>query len=298
MIKLIASDLDGTLLNGEHKISETTKAAIKRAKEQGIEFMVSTGRNYSMTKDVMAEAGMRCAGIMSSGAEVWSEDGRLVRKTPLTAASLIGITEMADKYPVAVRLFTREGDFMVGTYEEMVDSMIEDFKFFRKTDSTEEIQSDPMFIRLLDNMQNVDSVETLIKNNTFVYKVFIFSSNLEVIEQLKKDLEHVDGIASAASSESNIEVTDIRAQKGLVLKEIMEERGYTMDEVMVLGDSLNDYSMISMDYGVTVAMGNAIDELKAVAKYIAKTNVENGVADVIDRVLADDGSLEELRNNR
>ena len=55
-----------------------------------------------------------------------------------------------------------------------------------------------------------------------------------------------------------MEITDARAQKGPILKEYIESLGYTMDEVMVLGDSLNDYSMMSMDFGATVAMGNAV----------------------------------------
>ena len=63
-------------------------------------------------------------------------------------------------------------------------------------------------------------------------------------------------IAVASSFESNVEITDARAQKGPILKEYIESLGYTMDEVMVLGDSLNDYSMMSMDFGATVAMGN------------------------------------------
>ena len=58
-----------------------------------------------------------------------------------------------------------------------------------------------------------------------------------------------------------------------------------MYEVMVLGDSLNDYSMISMDFGATVAMGNAVPEIKEAAKYITKSNNEFGVAYAIDQVL-------------
>ena len=73
------------------------------------------------------------------------------------------------------------------------------------------------------------------------------------------------------------------------LKEYIEALGYTMDEVMVLGDSLNDYSMISMDFGATVAMGNAVPEIKNAAKYITKTNNEFGVAYAVDEVLKKQG---------
>ena len=82
-----------------------------------------------------------------------------------------------------------------------------------------------------------------------------------------------------------MEITDARAQKGPILKEYIESLGYTMDEVMVLGDSLNDYSMMSMDCGATVAMGNAVSELKKAAKYITKSNDELGVAYAIRELL-------------
>ena len=75
-------------------------------------------------------------------------------------------------------------------------------------------------------------------------------------------MKKIPKIAVASSFESNVEITDARAQKGPILKEYIESLGYTMDEVMVLGDSLNDYSMMSMDFGATVAMGNAVSELK------------------------------------
>ena len=96
-------------------------------------------------------------------------------------------------------------------------------------------------------------------------------------------------LAVASSFILNQEVTEVRAQKGPVLKEYIESLGYTMDEVMVLGDSLNDYSMISMDFGATVAMENAVPEIKKAAKYITKSNNEFGVAYAIDQVLERQG---------
>lgn len=77
----------------------------------------------------------------------------------------------------------------------------------------------------------------------------------------------------------------MRAQKGPVLKEYIESLGYTMEEVMVFGDSLNDFSMLEMDFGATVAMENADPEVKAVAKYVTKSNTEHGVAYVIEKLL-------------
>ena len=58
-----------------------------------------------------------------------------------------------------------------------------------------------------------------------------------------------------------------------------------MDEVMVFGDSLNDYSMLSMDFGATIAMENADEAVKIVSKYVTKSNIEDGVAYTIEKLL-------------
>lgn len=94
------------------------------------------------------------------------------------------------------------------------------------------------------------------------YKIFIFAADVEQLEKLGDELRENPAVAVASSFIYNQEVTAVEAQKGPVLKEYIEALGYTMDEVMVLGDSLNDYSMISMDFGATVAMENAVPEIK------------------------------------
>ena len=112
---------------------------------------------------------------------------------------------------------------------------------------------------------------------------------MDQLEKLSDELRENPAIAVASSFIYNQEITAVEAQKGPVLKEYIESLGYTMDEVMVLGDSLNDYSMISMDFGATVAMGNAVPEIKNAAKYITKTNNEFGVAYAVDEVLKKQG---------
>ena len=96
---------------------------------------------------------------------------------------------------------------------------------------------------------------------------------MEQLEKLSDELKENLAVAVASSFIYNQEITAVEAQKGPVLKEYIESLGYTMDEVMVLGDSLNDYSMISMDFGATVAMENAVPEIKRAAKYITKNNI-------------------------
>ena len=110
-----------------------------------------------------------------------------------------------------------------------------------------------------------------------------------MLAQIGKKLEPDREIAVASSFPTNLEITDVRAQKGPVLREYAGSLGYTMDEIMVLGDSLNDLSMISMDFGATVAMENGDQEVKRAAKYITKTNREFGVAYAIRELIKHQG---------
>ena len=149
----------------------------------------------------------------------------------------------------------------------------------------EEVVKTSEYRRAIESVKVVSDFEEIEKAGIPVFKLFMFSHDLELVRRVTKHLEKNPKIAVASSFESNVEITDARAQKGPILKEYIESLGYTMDEVMVLGDSLNDYSMMSMDFGATVAMGNAVSELKKAAKYITKSNDELGVAYAIRELL-------------
>ena len=116
-------------------------------------------------------------------------------------------------------------------------------------------------------------------------KMFLFSEDVKMLQEIKKELVKNENLAVSSSLNTNLEVTHVKAQKGPILKQYIEGLGYTMDEVMVLGDSLNDLSMMEMDFGATIAMENADEEIKKAAKYITKSNEEDGVAHVIDEMM-------------
>lgn len=142
------------------------------------------------------------------------------------------------------------------------------------------------FYQLLkDKTRCVENYEELEKMKAPISKIFVFSLKLEALKKLRKELEKIPGIVIASSGDNNLEITDVSAQKGIVLKRYIESLGYEMEEVMVLGDSMNDHSMFSMDFGSKVAMGNADPEIKKLATLITKSNAEDGVAFAIENLL-------------
>ena len=287
MIKVIASDMDGTLLGDDHGIAPETLAAVKRACDAGIRFMVATGRNFPGAMEELNGTDLTCDYVVSSGAEVRNPQQEVVKSTPISIDLCEEVYNTAKKYPVSVAFFTDRYDYRIGTKKEIEDGIIQQIRLFSMDRNTSEeiVRESPQYRRIAGNTKGISDIRSLESSGAPVYKIFIFAEDVELLGKLSDELRENPAIAVASSFVYNQEITAVEAQKGPVLKEYIESLGYTMDEVMVLGDSLNDYSMISMDFGATVAMGNAVPEIKEAAKYITKSNNEFGVAYAIDQVL-------------
>lgn len=291
MIKVIASDMDGTLLGEDHKIAPETLSAIKEACDAGIRFMICTGRNFPGAMNELEGADLTCDYIVGSGAEVRNPRQQVVRSTAISPRLCREIYETVRKYPISVTFCTDGDDYRIGTEEEVEESLIRQIQAFHLNQCRDEIRDTELYQRMKRNTRVISGIEELEKAGLPVYKLFLFSGDLEMLDKIRRELEKNQEIAVSSSFENNLEITDVKAQKGPVLKEYIESLGYTMDEVMALGDSLNDYSMLSMDFGATVAMENAVPEIRRVAKYTTRSNVEFGVAYAIRELLKHQGPV-------
>lgn len=285
MIKVIASDMDGTLLGDDHKPAPETLAAVQRACDSGIRFMIATGRNFPGAMAELKDCGLVCDYIVSSGAEVRNPRQQVVAVHPISMELCRTIYEEIKDYPISVTFCTDGNDYKIGTPEEIEESLMLQMHLFFSDLPREELVQTETYQRIIRSTKTVSDMDELETAKVPIYKLFLYSEDKGMLGELKQRLEQNKEIAVASSFPTNLEITDVRAQKGPVLKEYIESLGYTMDEVMALGDSLNDLSMIEMDFGATVAMANAEPEVKDAAKYITKSNTEFGVAYAIDRLL-------------
>ncbi len=285
MIKVIASDMDGTLLGDDHKPAPETLAAVQRACDSGIRFMIATGRNFPGAMAELKDCGLVCDYIVSSGAEVRNPRQQVVAVHPISMELCRTIYEEIKEYPISVTFCTDGNDYKIGTPEEIEESLMLQMHLFFSDLPREELVQTETYQRIIRSTKTVSDMDELEAAKVPIYKLFLYSEDKGMLGELKQRLEQNKEIAVASSFPTNLEITDVRAQKGPVLKEYIESLGYTMDEVMALGDSLNDLSMIEMDFGATVAMANAEPEVKDAAKYITKSNTEFGVAYAIDRLL-------------
>ena len=285
MIRVIASDMDGTLLGDDHRIAPETLEAIKEAQEAGIRFMIATGRNFKGAMAELQDTGLVCDYVVGSGAEVRDPMQNVIETRVLSRELCRRVYKSVKKFPVSVIFCTDGYDYRVGTPGEVEESLILELQLFHENMTREEILKTSVYRRIKENSKVVSGLKEMEEKKIPVYKIFLFSDDTDMLEQIDKVLGENRDIAVASSFPTNLEITDVRAQKGPVLKNYIERLGYAMYEVMVFGDSLNDLSMLEMDFGATVAMENASPEVKAAAKYVTKSNNEHGVAYAIRELL-------------
>lgn len=285
MIKVIASDMDGTLLGEDHKVAARTLEAIHKAQEKGIRFMIATGRNFRSAMEQLGDLELECDYIVGSGAEIRNSKQEVIDSTPISMEICEEIRETLKPFPISIIYCTDEYDYRIGTLENVEESILKQIELFHMDMPREEIIQTELYQRVKSMTKIVEDFQELKKKEVPVYKIFLFSDDLDVLHEIQEVLEKNEKIAVSSSFKTNLEITDVEAQKGPVLKKYIESLGYTMDEVMAFGDSLNDYSMLSMDFGATIAMGNADELVKNVSKYVTKRNRDCGVAYVIENLL-------------
>lgn len=285
MIKVIASDMDGTLLGDDHRLAPRTVQAIRRACDAGIRFMIATGRDLNGVKQELDGTGLVCDYIVGSGAEVRDPQQNIISRVQMDMGMCEEIYNVLRNYPVSTIFMTGECDYSIGTPETLEEDMRQNLSVFYSNLTMEEILETEMYRHMKENTRIIPDFQALKDGKINVYKIFTFCCDTEVLGELGRQLRKDERLAVASSLVNNLEITDARAQKGPVLKDYIESLGYTMDEVMTFGDSMNDYSMLSMDFGATVAMGNSEPEIIKAAKYLTKTNDEYGVAYTIEEML-------------
>lgn len=285
MIKLIASDMDGTLLNDQMEVSTANADAIKAAQDAGIEFLVATGRNIQEAKPFFDYANIQSGLITLNGAEIFNTEATVVDSYPIADSSVLKIIEIFNNNEIYFELTTNKGVYSNNYNQRLVnvaDLMIE-LNPSLKYDDALKISEEKLKMM---TTQYVDSYDEILNDDSFsILKIISFSANgRQYLSDLVEKLSTAEKLVVTSSSFNNIEINDFKAQKGFALMNYAKENGYHESEVMAIGDNLNDFSMIKMA-GTGVAMKNAVPEIKEIANVETDTNVNDGVAKIIKKAI-------------
>jgi len=287
MVKLVAVDLDGTFLNSKRQVSKRNIEAIRQLQEMGIKFVTNSGRDYHGVKIVIEHTQINCDYICMNGGAVFRCDGTLLKTSHMEKEIVQSILDRVDQEEYFIDINTDAGT-CVTISEEEAEVFIRGRLNCYNNDKMimieqEEIERD--IKRIKESFTYVKDIDEIYERGYRICKVSISHNDTDKISKLRQEFAKNPEISVAASFDTNIEITDKNANKGLALEAYAREHNIKMEEVMAFGDSLNDYSMLSKDFGYTVAMGNAIDKIKDVAKYITKTNDEDGVAHFVKEII-------------
>lgn len=288
MIKLIASDMDGTLLDAHMSVSPENAEAIRFANDAGVEFMVATGRNYQEARAALDEVGIDCAMITLNGAQVFDKEGNSLFTVSIPNNQAISVLDILDANGIYYEVATNDG-----LYSENQAKRIESFASMVATHLPHltykmAIAMASAKLELL-HITYVDSIRAILEEkNLEVLKIICFhTEGPAVLGPVGKQISLLGDLAVTSSGQNNIEVNHKNAQKGIAVAHVAHERGISLEEVMTIGDNFNDVSMLQVA-GVSFAMGNAEIEVKDYAKYTTDTNLKSGVGKAILRAIAED----------
>lgn len=285
MLKMIASDMDGTLLNNQLVIPEDNIKAIKLAQEKGVHFLVATGRSHTEARPVLEAAGINCPMITANGAQGFDTEGNnlfTIGFSEQVSRDLILKLEENDLY---FEIATTEGFFSTNRSQREANS--KRFLQAHQPELTPEA-IDALAAQQLEHfpVQFINSFQELFhKEGVAILKFIIFGhDDLTLLEKIAEELATIGDLAITSSFKGNIEITHSDAQKGLALTKYAASLGISLEQTMALGDNFNDLSMLTR-VGYSVAMGNAEPEIKAIATYETDSNDNSGVAQAIQRFL-------------
>ncbi len=261
-IKLVVSDLDGTLLGPDHKLSARTVATVQKLVERGYQFMLATGRHYQDVYLIAQQLGVEMNLITSNGARVHSHCGEVLFEDHMPKHLVEQVLAISSGYEVHRNIY--QGDLWL--VEEPHEALLaihhaSGFEYeiieFAKTD--------------LD----------------YVDKIYFTAAHERLLELESKLKNQLAGqLHITFTSPEYLEIMNKGVSKGHALHIIKQRRGIDPSQVLALGDGMNDKEMLTVA-GHGVVMANASDAVKQALPGlpIAKSNAEDGVADYLETYL-------------
>ena len=270
-IRLIATDLDGTLLNTRKEFTERTISAIRRAVENGAVFVPATGRSIRVVPDYIKGHDFVRHIITLNGARIIDlEKQKDIAVNALDNRTALEIMEFMDSLPVIYECCFDNLNRMGAAHKAKIREFTVDEDTYR--------------MLLTERAQVPDLKKSVTEWGGLVQKVQFYFPD-PAMKPYYLDLLHArfPRISVASSIVNNVEMTHIRANKGDALLTVCEYLGIDPAQAMAFGDDLNDLGMIRAA-GVGVAMGNAYEAVKTQADLVAPTCDEDGVAQVIEKL--------------
>lgn len=258
-IKLVAVDIDGTLITNDRKITPQVFDAIQDAKKQGVKIVIATGRPIAGVQELLKELHLQEPGdyviTFNGGLVQDTSTGENIVQERLTYDDYMSIEYLSRQLNVHMHAVTKEGIYTanrnIGKYTVHESALV----------------NMPVFYRTPEEMRDKEIVKIM-----FIDEPHILDAAIAKIPK-----EFYDRYNLVKSTPFYLEILPKESSKGNAIVHLAEKLGLTMEQTMAIGDAENDRAMLEV-VGNPVVMENGSDELKKIAKYISKSNQESGVA--------------------
>jgi Cof subfamily protein (haloacid dehalogenase superfamily) len=274
-VRLIAIDIDGTLLDSNFQVSARNLETLRRANDLGTEIALATGRRHTFALPVARALGFDVTLISSNGAITKSSDGKVFHRDPLPLAAVLELVQhMTDFRRNLVVTFDGEdeGSLVLETLDELnvsikkwLEKNAQYLRFVHPIESG--LTSDPIQAMFCGTVERMMAAQKQLKKN---------KSLLTRITALKTQYDERDLCM--------VDILNKGCTKGAALRRWADFKGYAPHEVMAIGDNYNDIEMLEFA-GHPYIMGNATEELRDRGWKTTLSNNENGVANAVEAAL-------------
>ncbi len=259
MIKMVVTDIDGTIYTPETGIKQNTKDCLKELCNKGIIVAIATGRTYGSAKSVADKIGIKCPLICYQGGLVNSYEGEILNAKYLNPVIAREIIEDFRKRKIHLNVYVEDK-----LYVEEDDDYIKDYIGDKGIDYFKVNSFNELDFRKLN-------------------KLLAIKYDTQFIDNLIKELrEKYPSIYSVKSYKYFCEIANKEATKGNAIKFLGEKYGIKTEEIMAIGDQNNDIEMIETA-GIGVAMGNGTEEIKKNADFITDTVENDGFIKAVNK---------------
>lgn len=268
--RLLALDLDGTLLDSDLRIRPETLAAVGRVRALGVEVMIATGRHHVAAYPYWHQLGLDTPAICCNGAYLYDfRGGQALAGDPLSRPVARELLALVRKHGVFAMVYDR--DSMI--YEE-VDEFLGGLFAWSAT----------LPEGLRPRVRRTDSYEALIDAADDIWKFVAGGDDPAIVDAFAAEVEERLGLACAWSGRTRLDITTAGNSKGARLADWIAGRGIAPGEVIAIGDHFNDVEMLALA-GVGVAMANGPDAVRAGADWVTGSNDGDGVARALARFI-------------
>ncbi len=264
-IKLLALDIDGTIMDKNFNISERVKSAIKQTASKGIHVIIATGRMYSATVPIAMDLGLTTPLIVYQGSliqEFYKSDRVFLHHTLPHDLSMQVVKDLRE-YGVQINAYLDDK-----LYAENISPILAEEYALKRNIPVHKVDS-------FDNLENFEPT-----------KILGLDHDINLIDKVKNELKQkYKGIINITKSTPNFcEFVNNKCSKANSLLFLAEKLGIDKSQIMAIGDQDNDREMLEIS-GIGVAMGNGDKELKKIADYITDTVDNDGAAHAIEKFI-------------